>query len=244
MRRFLHLPSHSVVVAVSVLILAGAGAALASDPPTAHQAASATATAKKAAKKYAKSYASQFARRFAIAGPAGPQGPKGDKGERGDKGEKGDKGDPGTPGTPGTAGTPGAPGAKGDDGVVQTARFAGGIGTLAPGAVFKFAGPTGSVTTNGTQRLTAAATAAIAATTPGAFATSVCTQQAGSTAVTPFNGSDIQFVQAEAVRNSFAAANSFVPAAGTYNVGFCVFNAVTNLNNNDWATGWVVVTNN
>ena len=238
MRRFLRLPSHSVVVAVSVLILAGAGAALASDPPTAHQAASATATAKKAAKKYAKAYSAKYARQFAIAGPAGPQGPKGDKGEKGDKGDKGD------PGTPGIPGTPGAAGAKGDDGVVQTARFAGGIGPLAPGPVFKFAGPTGSVTTNGTQRLTAAATAAIAASTPGGFAMSVCTQQAGSTAVTPFNGSDIQFVQAEAVRNSFAAANSFVPAAGTYNVGFCVFNTVTNLNANDWATGWVVVTNN
>jgi hypothetical protein len=236
MRRILRLPSHSVVVAAVVLIVAGAGAALAADPPTATTAASATTTAKKAAKKYAKSYAQTYARQFAIPGPTGPQGPKGDKGEKGDRGGNGDKGDPGTPGAPG------APGAQGKDGVVQTARFAGSIGSLATSLVWKFAGPTGSVTTNGSQRLTAAATAAIGTTTPGPFQTSVCTQQGGG-AVTPFNSTQGTVVNAQNTLNSFAAADSFVPAAGTYNVGFCVLNALFTLNNNNWATGWVVVTN-
>jgi hypothetical protein len=234
MRRILSAPSRSVVVAAAaVFLLAGAGAALAAANPTATVAASATVTAKKSAKKYAKTYAQIYARQFAIAGPAGPQGPKGDKG---DKGENGNKGDPGTPGAPG------APGAQGKDGVVQTARFAGSIGSLATSLVWKFAGPTGSVTTNGSQRLTAAATAAIGTTTPGPFQTSVCTQQGGG-AVTPFNSTQGTVVNAQNPLNSFAAADSFVPAAGTYNVGFCVLNALFTLDNNNWATGWVVVTN-
>ena len=73
---------------------------------------------------------------------------------------------------------------------------------------------------------------------------SVCTQQGGG-AVTPFNSpADFTTVNAENVRNSFGAANSFVPGAGTYTVGFCVRNTTTNLNLFDWSTGWVVVTNN
>ena len=221
-----------MVVALAAVVAVGGSAA----NPTATVAASATVTAKKSAKKYAKTYAQIYARQFAIAGPAGPQGPKGDKGDKGDKGENGNKGDPGTPGAPG------APGAQGKDGVVQTARFAGSIGSLATSLVWKFAGPTGSVTTNGSQRLTAAATAAIGTTTPGPFQTSVCTQQGGG-AVTPFNSTQGTVVNAQNTLNSFAAADSFVPAAGTYNVGFCVLNALFTLNNNNWATGWVVVTN-
>ena len=100
-----------------------------------------------------------------------------------------------------------------------------------------------TVATNGTQALTAAATASLGATAPGDFEASVCTAQ-GSGTPTPFNSpADFTVVNAETERNSFGAANSFVPGAGTYTVGFCVQNTTTNLNNNDWATGWVVVTN-
>ena len=222
MRRILRLPSRSVVVAVAVLVLAGAGGALAADPPHATVAASATRTAKKFAKKYAKSYAAQYARRFAIQGPPGPQGAKGDKGD---------------------TGSVGPPGTNGKDNIVQGARWAGSIGFLAPSADWKFAGPTVTVSTNGTQALTAAATASLGATSPGYIHTSVCTAQGGGTP-TPFNSpADYTIVNAETVGNSFGAANSFVPGAGTYTVGFCVQNITTNLDNNDWATGWVVVTN-
>jgi hypothetical protein len=225
MRRILRLPSHSVVVAVAVLVLAGAGGALAADPPHATVAASAKGTAKKFAKKYAKSYAAQYARRFAIQGPTGPQGPKGDKGDKGD------------------TGSIGAPGTNGKDNIVQGARWAGSIGFLAPSADWKFAGPTVTVATNGTQALTAAATASLGATTPGDFHASVCTAQGGGTP-TPFKApEDYTIVTAETERNSFGAADSFVPGAGTYTVGFCVENTSTNLDTNDWATGWVVVTN-
>jgi hypothetical protein len=233
-RRIFRWPSPSVGAALLVLVLAGAGVALAADPPRATTAASVRATAKSFAKKYAKSYASLYARRFAITGPAGPPGPRGPEGPRGEKG---------------ATGSPGAPGAPGATGVVQTGRFAGSIGSLALSADWIFAGPTASVTTNGSQRLTAAATAALGATTPGLFDTSVCTQQVGGS-VTPFNlPQDFTRVTAETARNSFGAANSFVPAAGTYTVGFCVKkadvmnNAATTLDNNDWSTGWVVVTN-
>jgi len=222
MRRILRLPSHSVVVAIAVLVIAGAGGALAADPPHATVAASATRTAKTFAKKYAKSYAAQYARRFAIQGPAGPQGPKGDKGDTGGIGP---------------------PGSNGRDNIVQGARWAGSIGFLAPSADWKFAGPTVTVATDGTQALTAAATASLGATTPGDFHASVCTAQGGGTP-TPFNSpADFTIVTARPARNSFGAANSFVPGAGTYTVGFCVQNSSTDLDTNDWATGWVVVTN-
>jgi len=225
MRRILRLPSHSVVVAIAVLVIAGAGGALAADPPHATVAASATRTAKTFAKKYAKSYAAQYARRFAVQGPAGPQGPKGDKGDKGDNGSIG------------------PPGSNGRDNIVQGARWAGSIGFLAPTADWKFAGPTVTVATDGTQALTAAATASLGATVSGDFHASVCTAQDGGTP-TPFNSpADFTIVHAEATRNSFGAANSFVPGAGTYTVGFCVQNTSTDLDTNDWATGWVVVTN-
>ena len=97
MRRILRLPSHSVLVAIAVLILAGAGAALAADPPHATVAASVTSTAKKAAKKYAKSYSARYARRFAVRGPEGPRGPEGQRGPVGSQGPKGDTGANGSP---------------------------------------------------------------------------------------------------------------------------------------------------
>ena len=137
------------------------------------------------------------------------------------------KGDPGT-------GPPGA--------VVQTGQWAGKIPNLTPsGADYQFAGPTASVTTNGSQRLTAAANASLGATTPGAFNTAVCTRQGGGP-VTPFNN-DATIVEATPNAISYGAADSFVPAAGTYSVGFCVRNLFT-LDNTGATTGWVMVINN
>ena len=111
MRRILRLPTHSVVVATAVLILAGAGAALAADPPTATTAASATSTAKRSAKKYSKSYAQTYARRFALAGPAGPPGPAGLQGLKGDKATRATRATRATsvPPTGSCSGTPPAP---------------------------------------------------------------------------------------------------------------------------------------
>ena len=238
MRRILRLPWHSVVAAIAVAILVGAGAALAAEGPTASTAQSARSTAKKFAKKYAKSYAQQFARQFAIQGPAGPPGPPGPRGPEGPKGDKGDKGDKGE------TGSIGAPGAPGSTGVVQTGRWAGSIGPLGPSANFKFAGPTATVTTNATQRLTAAGTASLGATTPGDFDAAVCTQINPLIPPTPFEDpSNFTIVQAENNRKSYGAANSFVPGAGTWTVGFCVRNTTTNLNLFNFSTGWVVVTN-
>jgi hypothetical protein len=77
----------------------------------------------------------------------------------------------------------------------------------------------------------------------GTRAASVCTAQGGGTP-TPFNSpADFTIVAAETDRDSFGAASSFVPGAGTYTVGFSVQNTSTDLDTNDWATGWGVVTN-
>jgi hypothetical protein len=92
MRRILRLPSHSVVMAIAVLILAGVGAAFASDPPEGKVAASATTTAKKAAKKYSKAYSAKYAKQFAVQGLAGPAGPAGALGPAGPAGPAGPRG--------------------------------------------------------------------------------------------------------------------------------------------------------
>src|SRR6185295_8354413 len=108
--------------------------------------------------------------------------------------DKGDKGDTGSIGSSGT---------NGKDNIVQGARWAGSIRFLPPSADWKFAGPTVTVATNGTQALTAAATASLGATAPGYFHASVCTAQGGGTP-TPFNTpQDYTIVNAETERNSF-----------------------------------------
>lgn len=101
MRRILRLPLHSVVMAIALLILVGAGAAFASDSPQGKVAASATSTAKKAAKKYSKAYSAQYAKQFAVAGPAGPAGPAGERGALGPAGAVGPAGPTGPRGPAG-----------------------------------------------------------------------------------------------------------------------------------------------
>lgn len=143
------------------------------------------------------------------------------------------------------AGPAGATGAKGADGVVQTGRWGGNIGELLPtGEEWGFAGPTASVTVNGSQRLTGAATASLGASVPGTVFVSIC-YQSGTGEPQPFNSEDdYTIVQLLEQQQSYGAANSFVPQAGTYTVGFCIATLGTTADRNDWSTGWVVVTNN
>ncbi len=143
------------------------------------------------------------------------------------------------------AGPAGATGPKGADGVVQTARWAGQIETVEPTEEeWIFAGPTASVTVNASQRLTGAATGSLGASTPGTVDVALC-YQAGSSEPQPFNDpDDFTVVDLLEEKQSYGAANSFVPAAGTYTVGFCVDTFLVTVDRTDWSTGWVVVTNN
>jgi hypothetical protein len=68
----------------------------------------------------------------------------------------------------------------------------------------------------------------------------LCYQGAG--AVTNFVGSAYSTGQISTQRESWTAAASVVPGAGTYQVGFCVRNTgSTAIGNNDYANGWVMV---
>lgn len=143
------------------------------------------------------------------------------------------------------AGATGKTGATGADGVVQTARWAGSIGELfTPEEDWTFAGPTASVTVNGSQRLTGAATGSLGASAPGTVDVALC-YQSGSGEPQPFNNpDDFTIVDLLEEKQSYGAANSFVPPAGTYTVGFCVATLENLVDRTDWSTGWVVVTNN
>jgi hypothetical protein len=160
---------------------------------------------------------------------------------------RGPRGTTGAIGATGTAGATGPAGAKGDtgaDGTVATARWASFIGTVTANANWQFAGPTVSVTVNGSQHLTASATGGLGVTAGSVSVdVSLCTATVAAPTPTPFNATS-NFVRTivTTTRSDFSAANSFVPAAATYTVGYCVRTA-TNLDNNDWSTGWVEVTN-
>lgn len=182
-------------------------------------------------------------------GPRGPRGPKGATGAAGATGATGATGDAGATGatgatgTTGAAGTTGATGPQGPTGIVGTFPFAGFIGTVPiSSSVFRFVGPTVSVTVDGAQRMTGSASAVLGKTSttltnidyglcsklgsadPDIFTVSYLSAQVG----------DPQLI--------YSVSSSVVRAAGTYTVGACLRTA-TALDNNDYVNGYIQVTN-
>ncbi len=196
-----------------------------------------------------------------IAGPTGPQGPAGPQGIAGVAGPQGQAG---LEGLQGPAGADGQAGPQGPAGTVSTSTFSGDIGTInAYAAQFVFVGPTVNVVTTDTQRITGAAQAALgispnfsplctgASTSLSCFAMfgyDLCYRTAGSAdALTNFSGSAYSVGEVGVVsgRVSFtAAATTVTPGAGTWEVGYCIYNyGVNRLTNNHVVSGWVMVTN-
>src|ERR1700737_472656 len=98
---------------------------------------------------------------FALSpGPPGPQGPQGIQGPQGPQGAQG---------MPGAQGPQGVPGPQGSTGIVTIAPFTGFAGSTLAGGVnaYVFVGPTVTVTTTATQKITGSAQAPLAMSAAG-----------------------------------------------------------------------------
>ena len=147
-------------------------------------------------------------------------------------------------GTPGAAGSTGP---VGPSGVVATASMVGPVAgsMIAPLAgAFIFVGPTAQATVTATQRLTGAASIALAASAVDFFDFGLC-YQLGAGTVTLLVGT-LNYQSAAATPNAtpFATSGTGVPGvAGTYSVGFCARNSGSTAITTDWLNAWVQVTN-
>ena len=181
-------------------------------------------------------------------GATGATGAVGAIGATGAAGATGAQGPIGATGATGAAGATGATGAQGPTGVVSTAFFYGGIGTFTGGSsVYLFAGGTATLTTTASQRLTGMAVAHLgssASDTGQSFTYGLCYQPNAGGTISNFAGTHYMNGWAYPDIRAFAAAGSVVPGAGTWKVGFCVWNFGTNsMAANDFENGWVQVTN-
>ena len=192
---------------------------------------------------------------LAAKGAAGPQGVTGATGPQGIAGIAGPQGIAGATGPIGPQGPIGFPGAtgpagpQGTTGIVSFIGLGGNIGNpVAAGAVnYVFIGKTSTTTITATQAFIGSAALPLGLTTGIAdFQIGLC-YQLGAGPITDFNGGD--FATASLLpssgRATLAATGTVVPGvAGTYTVGACLRNfGAGALNNNDHATGWVIVTN-
>lgn len=185
-----------------------------------------------------------------LAGPQGPQGPIGPQGDVGPTGPVGLQGDVGPTGQVGSTGDVGPAGPQGATGIVATATFNGFAGASIAGSAtaWVFAGPTATVTTTASQRITGAALAplGLASGGPQLAQIDLCYQpSAGGGTVTNFTGGAFAIVQMTTTRVAIPATASIIPGAGTWKVGFCINNygGAIALTNNDFINGWVQVTN-
>ena len=134
----------------------------------------------------------------------------------------------------------GAQGEPGAQGVVSVKQFSGAIGTVGSSLSWVFAGPTATITVDGTDTVTAVGTAAVRGTSASTIDTAICSQP-GAFALTPL-GDHTFGVELTTVKRAFPATGVAILAAGTYQVGFCVRPGVQLLNN-DHVVGWVQVAN-
>jgi hypothetical protein len=151
-------------------------------------------------------------------------------------------------GPQGPQGPAGPQGPQGPSGAVATVTISGAVAPVAGSAtVWTFAGPTVSVTTTATQRITGAIQAPLGTTLAGtaSFKYDLCYRTAGtSTAPMPFGGANSSIGEVTSTTNvPFPATASVVPGVGTWEVGYCLLNSGTvNLDSNDFANGWITVT--
>jgi hypothetical protein len=167
---------------------------------------------------------------------------------KGAKGPRGATGAQGTAGATGVQGAAGATGAQGSSGIVTTGVFNGLVSTMVGNTLgYVFAGPTATVTTTASQRLTGAAEASLGSSASGSgqwFNYGLCYQPSAGGTITNFAGANFSTGLAYTPPRTFAATASVVPGAGTWKVGFCVENYhANNMDANGNTNGWVQVTN-
>jgi hypothetical protein len=194
-----------------------------------------------------------------VAGPTGPTGLQGLTGSTGSTGATGAVGATGPIGPMGPTGTAGATGARGATGatgltgatgatgIVQVVPFSGPLSTV-PGAApdFVFAGTTVQVVVTAGQHLTGTAQAPMGlfTATTQLFGYDLCYQQTGGGAITTWSGANYLIGEIGTQMLSWGATGSLSLPAGTYDVGFCVYNAGDyDIDYYSNVTGWVIVSN-
>ena len=146
----------------------------------------------------------------------------------------------------GPQGPSGPQGPQGPSGAVATLTVSGAVAPVAGNATaWTFAGPTVSVTTTATQRITGAVQAPLGTTLEdtASFQYDLC-YRAGTSALTNFGGVNSSFGEVTSASTvPFPAIASIVPSAGTWEAGYCLLNSgAVALDNNDFANGWIIVT--
>ena len=158
---------------------------------------------------------------------------------------RGPKGDPGAPGAPGA---PGQQGPQGPQGLVSSSVVGGPVGTVAGGGTtFVFVGETQNLTLGAGQSIVGVATGQVNLSTgsgPQSFGFTLC-YRVGAGPVTRFlsNANDFQVAGATNVIQSNTAAAAVSLPAGTYTVGYCVFNPSPTSLGGDWVIGTFQVVN-
>jgi hypothetical protein len=207
-------------------------------------------------------------------GPQGVQGVQGPKGDTGPQGLKGDTGAPGLQGLQGVPGSPGQTGATGQQGprglqgpqgvqgiqglqglqgptgVVAVGSWSGaGLTTVVSNTAFQFIGPTATLTTTSTQRITASMSQTMTASTTARFRYDICFRPStGTVLASPSSGYKVIAAPAASARVLLAASISFSPGTGTWVIGPCAMQQggaiiLTAGSGEDWSTGWAFVTN-
>ena len=141
-------------------------------------------------------------------------------------------------------------GIQGPTGVVAVGSWSNAaVTTVLSGTAFQFIGPTTTLTTTSAQRITAAMSQTMLASTTARFRYDICLRSStGTTLSSPNSGYKVIAAAVANARVLLAASNSFIPGAGTWVVGPCAMqhNGAITLNvvsGDDWSTGWAFVTN-
>ena len=159
---------------------------------------------------------------------------------------RGRQGPAGVPGKTGATGPAGAPGNTGPSGVVAIASWAGfDTGVPAHSTAFTFDGPTTTVTTNGSQRVTASGSITLQTNTGTAdLDVAICVEPSSGAYITELGNALYQAATATTTRSTVTTAQSGVLPADTWKIGMCVFDqSAQPVNANGSTTGYAFVTN-
>jgi hypothetical protein len=149
-------------------------------------------------------------------------------------------GQAGSNGLQGQKGETGLQGNTGPDGVLQTLSFGGSIsGTMTSSASWQFVGPTDTTTLTAGEQLSGAAVMSLGASAAVPVSSGLCLQPAAGEVVPMTSAYQTTSISG---RQVVAATASAAPAAGFYTVGPCVRITGGTLDNNNTASGWLIVT--
>jgi hypothetical protein len=153
---------------------------------------------------------------------------------------RGKRGPAGVRGADGARGPAGAAGSPGSTGVVTIGAWVGfDTGVSGNSTAYVFDGPTTTVTTSSTQRVTASGTIDLATNSgTAALDVAICVQPSSGGTLSELGSGVFRSVTASTTSVPVSSAQSGVPGAGTWKIGMCVFDtSATAVNSNGNSTG-------